>query len=169
MNLWMILKKMTNLFNNSESKKENAINMALKYLSYRSRTIFETQTYLKKNRIDADTIDSTISFLMEKDFLNDTRYCHLYLEYHAEFKPKSCFAFTHELKRRGIPAIVIEDVLSRYEDDKLALKAVERKIIQWKKLDPDTLRKKMMNFLRYRGFSYDICISTYSLMINDGG
>ncbi len=160
---------MTNLFDNSKSKKEKAINMALKYLSYRSRTVFETQTYLKNKKTDTDAIDSTISFLKEKDFLNDTRYCHLYLEYHAEFKPKSCFAFTHELKRRGIPTTVVEGALSRYEDDKLALKAVERKMVQWKKLDNDTLKKKMTNFLRYRGFNYDICISTFSLMINDEG
>ncbi|MBU2631244.1 MAG: RecX family transcriptional regulator, partial [Proteobacteria bacterium] len=60
---------------------------------------------------------------------------------------------------------LIEAVLTPYDDQALALKAARPKIKLWQNLDDETFKKKMLNFLRYRGFSFDICISTLNQFI----
>jgi regulatory protein len=54
---------------------------------------------------------------------------------------------------------VIEDVLKHYDDQDLALKAIEPKIKLWLHFDFEKFKKKGLNFLQYRGFTYEIAIS----------
>jgi len=37
---------------------------------------------------------------------------------------------------------------------------VELKIKRWQSFDKNKFKKKLMNFLIYRGFNYEICITT---------
>ena len=41
------------------------------------------------------------------------------------------------------------------------MSAVKTRIKAWKNLDAENLKKKMMNFLRYRGFNYEVCLSVF--------
>ncbi len=54
----------------------------------------------------------------------------------------------------------------------MAMKAVKPKIKIWQNLDGEKFKKKMMNFLQYRGFNYDVCMTTLNYFKNlqeDGG
>lgn len=150
---------------------DNSINlpldMAQRYLAYQPRTILEVMIYLAKKGFGEDIIEKIINILLEKNFLNDHNFAQLFVESRVKTKPKSKFALGYELKKKGVNASIIEDVLSQYDDEDLALSSVKSKIKIWQNLDPEKFKKKMLNFLRYRGFSYDICLSTLNCFTKD--
>lgn len=147
-------------FPENDIKIEKPLNMALKYLAYRPRTVYEIQEYLNKKNIHKDIVRKIIEFLLEKKYLDDTNFAKLFVESKIKGKAKSKFALQYELKRKGICPIIINDILKRYNDEDLALKSVSKKIKTWQNLDDEKFKKKMMNYLNYRGFSYDTCITT---------
>ncbi|MBC8440314.1 MAG: RecX family transcriptional regulator [Deltaproteobacteria bacterium] len=142
-----------------------ALNLALNYLSYQARTIQEMQKYLKNKGFSEDIVKEIIENLLDKNYLNDKEFAKLFVETKIKIKPKSKFALKYELRQKGINPSDIEDLLTPYDDQALALKAVKPKIKIWKTLDTDKFKKKMMNFLQYRGFSYDICLTTLNLFL----
>ncbi|MCD4718442.1 MAG: recombination regulator RecX [Desulfobacula sp.] len=152
------------MVNNIKSIK-SPLNFAIKYLSYKPRTIHEMQKYIKKKGFSEDIIEKVIATLLEKNYLNDKDFARLFIESKVRNKPKSKFALQYELKKKGISPSIIDAILEQYNDQALALKAVTPKIKMWKNLDDEKFKKKMMNYLRYRGFNYDIFISTLNHFI----
>ena len=142
-----------------------ALNLALNYLSYQARTIQEMQKYLKNKGFTEDIVKKIIEILLDKNYLNDKEFAKLFIETKIKTKPKSKFALEYELRQKGINPSDFEDILTAYDDESLALKAVKPKIKIWQTLDTDKFKKKMMNFLQYRGFSYDICLTTLNLFL----
>lgn len=136
------------------------LNLAIKYLSYQPRTIYEMQIYIKKKGFEEDIVKKIIDILLEKNYLNDKSFAKLFVESKVKNKPKSKFAFQYELHKKGINPSIVDAVLEQYNNQDLAIKSVRNKIKIWRKLDAEKFKKKMMNYLQYRGFSYDICLST---------
>lgn len=149
--------KKTNL--PSEKNNQNPLNSALRYLAHQPRSIQQMNEYLVKKGFDEDMINKTIEKLLEQKFLNDEIFTRTFVDNRIHHKPKSKFALTYELKKKGIKPAVIEDVLKAYDDQDLALKAIEPKIKLWLRLDFEKFKKKALNFLQYRGFTYEIAIS----------
>ncbi|MCF6246992.1 MAG: recombination regulator RecX [Desulfobacula sp.] len=149
-------------------KKMNGtvLNLALKYLSYRSRTVFEMKSYIQKKGFDKESIEHVLEYLISQNYLNDQQYCKLFLEYRFKYKPKSVFALKYELKSKGVDEFIIDAMISDYNNNELAVNAVKAKIGHWQSFDKDKFNKKVMNFLKYRGFSYSVSISTLN-QIND--
>lgn len=149
-----------NLFSNDTTPFELALNQSLKYLGYQPRTVHETREFIRKKGVEEEIAEKIITLLLEERYLDDTAFAQLFVTSKIKHKAKSKFAFGYDLKKKGIASSVIDAVLAPYDDQDLALKAVRRKINTWGDLDPEQFKKKMMNFLRYRGFSYDIILST---------
>lgn len=159
---------MNELYIHTKKNLECAVNKALKYLMYRSRTVFEIKVYLHKKGFGDDIVHDVIVYLEEKKYLDDVRFCRRFIEYQTQYKPKSRFALAYELKKKGIAPQVVESALSGYNDDQAAITAVQTKMKQWGKLeDTAVLKKKITNFLRYRGFGYQTCTTTLSIFIKD--
>ncbi len=141
------------------------LNLAIKYLAYRPRTTFEIVTYLKKKGIEEACIDPVVEILKERKYLDDKNYAQLFIENKVKYKPKSKFALTYDLKKKGIATSIIEKILISYNDTDLAVSCVESKIKLWQGLTCEKFKMKIMNFLRYRGFNYDTCVSTLNHFI----
>lgn len=140
---------------NPETAK--VINLALGYLSRRAKTIFEMKTYLKKKGVDIQVINQVIALLISEKYLNDQVFARQFIENRAKYKPKSKYALAYELKHKGVDPILSEELLRAYDDQELAFKAILPKIKTWRHLDRETGKKKLMNYLNYRGFSFRIC------------
>lgn len=152
-----------------DTPDEAALHLAFKYLSYRSRTIFEVKTYLEKKSLDTPSIEAIIAYLKERKYLDDRQYCRQYLEYRAAYKPRSLFAFRYDLRKKGVAGPVIEKELSRYNDESLAMKAVKQKVKQWQNFDETKFKNKIINYLRYRGFNFEICMVIFEKIKSDRG
>ncbi len=145
---------------------ERPLQLSIRFLSYQPRTIYEVTEYIKKKGVDEDHAKKTIEFLVDKKYLDDTAFSKLFVQSKVRYKPKSKFALRYELNRKKVNPSIIEAVLEPYDDEDLALKAVTLKKRTWKNMAPETIKKKAMNFLRYRGFGYDISISTLNRFMN---
>jgi regulatory protein len=139
---------------------EEPLNIALNYLSYQPRTVFEIKKHLEKKGFDHEIKHEVIEFLLERKYLNDRDFVELFVRSKVKYKARSKFAFKYQLKQKGVNSQTIDDVLEEYDDHELALKSVESKIKLWKTFEYEKFKKKAMNYLRYRGFSYEICVST---------
>ena len=158
---------MNNASTPSGKLRDIALNKASKFLGYRARTVFELTSYLRKKGTDADIIRDIIAYLTDKNYLDDLRFSRERLEYLSQYKPRSCFALRYELKKNGVPDHIIDEAVSGYDDERLALTAARKRVGQWKGLDKADFKKKVMNFLRYRGFNYQTCMSVLSTVEND--
>jgi len=158
-----------------ENKKkiiERPLTLAMKYLSYRPRSVYEIEEYIKKKGFDKAISRQVVAVLLEKNYLNDIDFTALYIETMMRNKPKSKFAIGFELKKKGVDSWIIEPALEQYNDLSMAMKAVKPKIKIWQNLDGEKFKKKIMNFLQYRGFNYDVCMTTLNYFKNlqeDGG
>lgn len=149
--------KKTNLF--SKKNDQDLLNSALRYLAHQHRSIRQMNEYLVKKGFDEDMINKTIEKLLEQKYLDDEIFTRTFVESRINHKPKSKFALAYELKKKGIKSAFIENILKNYDDQDLALKAIEPKIKLWRNLDFEKIKKKTLNFLQYRGFTYEIAIS----------
>jgi regulatory protein len=135
---------------------EKALGLALRYLGPRPRSIQEMTRYLEKKGQAHETIIKVVDLLKEYRYLNDDTFARLFIENRKTRKPKSKFALTYELKQKGICDQLIFDLLEGYDDQDMACRAVAAKYAQWRHLEPDVRRQKALNYLRYRGFGYQI-------------
>ena len=140
-------------------KIQKPLNLAIKYLSYQPRTVYEIRQYLRKKDVNEHIAGKIIEYLLEKQYLNDMAFAKLFVESRVKNRPKSKFAFQYELKKKGICPTIIDDILKDYDDEELALKSLNKKIKTWHNLDDEKFKKKILNYLKYRGFNYDTCIS----------
>lgn len=149
-----------NPFSRHPKTIEQALHQSIRYLNYQPRTCHQIKLFIRKKGFDEDTVEKVIEILIEKKYLDDTAFAKMFVESSIRSKPKSKFALGYELNKRKIDPSIIESVLSDLDDTDLALKAVALKTRTWVNFDTQTKQKKIMNFLRYRGFGYDISMAT---------
>jgi len=154
------------LLSNHPENIEGPLRLSIRFLSYQPRTIHEVKEFIRKKGVDEDRTQKIIEILLDKKYLDDTAFSKMFVQSKIRYKPKSKFALGYELNKKKVSPSIIEAVLEPYDDEDLALKAVTLKKRTWKNLDSETLKKKVMNFLRYRGFGYDISLSTLNRFMN---
>lgn len=142
---------------------EKAYQKALGYLSKRAKTIRQMKEYLTNKGYDADITEQVVIKLLRFNYLDDSAFARQFIDSRLRYKPKSVFALGFELRQKGIDPVLVENLLTAHKDEELALKAVETKKQAWKRLDQSECRKKMMNYLRYRGFDYSVCQTVWQI------
>lgn len=138
--------------------KDIKMNLALRYLARKPKTVMEMTQYLKGKGLEPGEIDRVIHRLKELNYLNDHTFAKQFIDGRIRFKPKSAYALGYELKRKGIDPDITEVLLLPLDDTELAWAAAKKKGRIWQHLDPDTRQKKLLNHLRYRGFDHGVCM-----------
>lgn len=146
-------------------KKRESLNMAkkdaLRYLSYRARTEKEMIQKLQEKKYLFDIIDETIQWLKEKDFIDDHKFCLIWIQDRIKQKPIGKLRIRKELYNKGIDHELIEKVLNSFfkkDDDELDLAyqviKIKKGALQSKNIEIDP--QKIINLLKYRGFSNEV-------------
>lgn len=138
-------------------KPDKTIDLALKYLGLRPRTSMEMRIYLEKKGRALPEVNKAIEWLQDEGYLDDRKYAMSFLENRKRYKPKAAFALGYELSQKGISKKIRDELIEAVDDQEMANLAIEQKLRSWKHLAPDTCKKKLLNYLRYRGFGYGIC------------
>ncbi len=129
---------------------------ALRYLAVRPRSTMEVRTYLHRMGFTSDIIEQVIQRLQELNYLNDEAFARFWVEDRERFRPRGPMALRHELRQKGIPPEIIDNVLAHVDVEAGARRALEPKLRQWARLDERTFRKKAQDFLARRGFPYEV-------------
>lgn len=154
------------------AKEDNYIkckNSAIRIIerSYKSEKEMKDKLFLKG--YDESTIERTLDFLREYNFLNDENYARSYVKdrIRAEGKRK----IKHTLIRKGIDDNLIEDELSKVLSDDLkevALGLALKKYNTLKKRENDKykLSQKLYRFLMSKGYDFDLVSQVVKEVIN---
>lgn len=131
---------------------ENALQRGFYLLSKKMHTTWELQKKLREEGFPEELVEETLAILRDRGYLDDRTYVYTYIEEKRRVAPKGYFAFYHELKRRGIPGTILEELRNMYtlEDE---TEDAKRLLSAWKAREHE--RDKFRRRLLGRGFSQE--------------
>jgi regulatory protein len=136
---------------------ETAYQKALHFLSFRPRSEDEIRRRLRQDDIDDLVIDSVLGRLRQAGLVDDLQFAQTWIENRSAFRPRSHRLLAYELRQKGIAADTISTSLDDLVDDEvLAYQAAARQAGKYEKMEWVDFRKKLINFLGRRGFSYSV-------------
>lgn len=138
-----------------------AKNYAFLLLKFRLRSQKEIYARLKKKGFAEETINETISFLKEKDFINDDYFTKAWIDARVK-KPLGIRRLRQELSLKGIPKEIIDkqiqDLKKNYSEEEIVLKLAKNKFSRLKNIDSQKVKRRIYTYLLSRGFTPEIVI-----------
>lgn len=137
-----------------EDAVAKAVDSAAHFLGFRPRSLEEVRRNLADKETPPAVIEAAMNRLTAMGYLDDEAFARYWVQSRGEFKPLSPRALRMELKQKGVPDAIINDVLGELDADSLAYRAA---LVQARKLRHPTrlaFRKKIGDLLQRRGFSY---------------
>lgn len=126
----------------------DVINIALHFLKFRPRSVFEIEQKLKQKGIFDDEIKKVIAVLKKNKLLDDDNFAKMWVRDRNLLKPTGSFLLKIELRKLGIADGEIETAISEQDEEELAIKALKLKYRE-RNIEYD----KKAAFLQRRGFS----------------
>ncbi len=133
---------------------EWAKQIAYRLLSYRPRSTAEVRRHLRKKDVDEEIIDQVIDRLQQLDLLDDFAFARYWVEQRETFRPRSRRALRYELYQKGLNREIVDQAVSEVDEAAAAMRAGNKKALQWAGLTEDEFHLKMRGFLGRRGFDY---------------
>lgn len=146
------------------------LSRAFFYMRFRLRTEKEMRTYLEEKATRYNyalpLVDSAMGELRELGYLNDRRFVESYILSHQNAKQKGRFLLRNELLQKGISETVIDTYLEEnpLDEDSLALQALQKRWPRFSQFEKVKRFKKAHDFLRRKGFTYDVVKKTIEEM-----
>jgi len=141
-------------------EKKLAKDRALRYLSYRARSVKEVLDKLHKSGFDTDTVDWVIAELKRIKFLDDRQFSLAFVRDKMIIRPMGPQLIRQELRLKGISdeliELAIEEAFIEKSQLEVASMLLNKRLPSVKNLDPIKAKKRLTNFLLRRGFSWEI-------------
>lgn len=151
----------------AEDARERAIQQALLFLSYRSRSEAEIRQNLRKHEIPEDVIEQTLQRLRQDGLANDDQFAQAWVENRTAFRPRSRRMMAMELRQKGLNDEAVSTALETVDDEALAYEAAQKRVLRLKDLEWLDFRKKLSEFLARRGFSYSVIAPVVTRIWNE--
>ena len=150
-------------------KAENetrAKNLAINFLSYRPRSSKEVIDHLLKKRFNRECSMDVAEQLKSTGMVNDKNFAALFVRDRILRKPIGERLLRQQLLAKGIGPEDVDLVLGEFVSDKsqydAALQAAKKKMklsrSSLKRLDAEKRKKRVLDFLLRRGFSFEIAL-----------
>ena len=134
---------------------EVALDKAVKYISYRSRTESEIRRKLSEKGFSDLDIEKALERLRSNGLVADERFAHSWVESRSASHPRSRRLMAMELRQKGVSNSDIEKALEETEDDdELAYQAATQYAHRLTKFEWDKFRERLSGYLLRRGFTY---------------
>lgn len=143
----------------SAEARQQAVERAINYLSFRPRSQEEVRRYLRKKETPPEIIEAVLERLQRLDYLDDRSFASFWVENRERFNPRGSQALRNELRMKGVEREIVEETVDDEHDEELAMRAASRKaglLLQTPEIDYATFRNRLSGFLQRRGFSYAI-------------
>jgi regulatory protein len=145
------------------------LDAAYHYLGYRLRSEAELRGRLQRRGFDADTIEAVMARLKEQGMVDDVAFAQFWKENRESFSPRSRRLTRLELRRMGVVNDIAEQVVADLDDSESAYQAAQRKIRRWSLSDYQSFRRRLGEYLRRRGFDYEVINHTVERIWREGG
>ncbi|MFV9754615.1 recombination regulator RecX [Lactobacillus gasseri] len=137
----------------------HAIQLAMSYLSYQPRSVYEVLEYLNKHEISQDASQAAVQNLIELNYLNDNNFARLFIKNNLRVGKDGPRTVDRKLKQKGLAADVIQEALYEIEDEEwvdAGLRVVHSLIHQAGKLSYKEIKQKALTKLRAHGFDQEL-------------
>ena len=144
-----------------ESQYPEALNAALRLLSYRPRSVAEVRRRLAR-KWPPPVIDRVVLFLQEHNYLDDAAFAQLWRRGREQRKPRGPRALRQELRQLGVDREVIEEALEDFDAPANAHKAGQKLAarLAGQGVAEEVFRRKVSAHLQRRGFDYAVIAAT---------
>jgi regulatory protein len=140
-----------------EAGESEAMDRAVHYLSYRSRTCTEVRRYLGKHGLRRHA-DAAIARCVELGYLDDDVYAQAFVRERIRLKPRGRPRLVSELLARGVDRDTAEGAVEAalaeegVTEAALMRDVALRRLGALRRLDPPAARRRLASFLGRRGF-----------------
>ncbi|MFC1962262.1 regulatory protein RecX, partial [Chloroflexota bacterium] len=139
---------------------QRGMDAAMRYLSYRPRSKTEVKDKLQHRAFAEETIDRILERLEELGLIDDSSFARFWQENRQTFSPRSQWLVRTELQRKGVDRAIIESTAPRVDDGDSAYRAASGRARRLKSLDYPNFRRRLGDFLKRRGFGYEVIQQT---------
>lgn len=137
-------------------KKLKSLEYAFWLLKLRDRSIGEMEEKLKRKEFSGEEVSKTLTFLIDKNFLDDERYAENYIRNKKLIKPVGKYYLRGKLLEKKIPTDTIEKALLENSDQIDEVKeAASRWISKHQNIEKIKMYEKLSRHLISRGFDWE--------------
>ncbi len=135
--------------------------LAYRYLALRDRSEKELRDYFGRKEIPGDVADAVLEEFKNSGYIDDRRFAASYAKSLIERKGLSRYALAMELKRKGVRQDYIDGALDGLlseggcDEDGIAVALAQKKAASMRNLPEDKAKRRLTDYLRRRGFSFD--------------
>ncbi len=145
-----------------------AKNIAVNYLSYRRRSSKEIRDHLVRKGFDRETCEKVIRDLQTAAMIHDREFARTFVRDRLQRKFVGIALLRQQLLAKGIAMREADEILaelvSPQHQQKAAAELIKRRMRSTQgsmsRLDEEKRKKRLIDFLLRRGFSYDITMKT---------
>jgi len=132
-----------------------AVDQAVRFLSYRPRSVGEIRRNLADKQIPDAVIDAALERLTRLGYVDDRAFARYWVENRNTFKPISPRALRYELREKGVARADIDAALENLDAHDAAYRAARSQARRYRRTTRTTFRNKLGPFLQRRGFDYE--------------
>jgi regulatory protein len=152
----------------SHTLKE-ALEKLQKYCAYQDRCHKEVEQKLKQMRMIPEVIDRITVLLIKEDYLNEERFAKAYVRGKFKIKKWGKVRLTLELRQRHISAYLIKEALAEIVPEvylQTFHSLAEKKAVSISESNPLKKKKKLADYLLYRGWESQLVYDKVNTLIN---
>ena len=151
---------------NSNKTEEEAFkkarNIVFQLLKTRHQTEKEIRDKLGKKAFEKNTIEKTVKYFKDLDFINDRLFAQKWIRYRLA-KPYGKVKIRFELKNKGVSQPIIDDEIreatgaENYSESETAWRLAQKQIAKHenKNIDKEKIKQRVYRYLARRGFGPD--------------
>jgi len=137
-------------------RKTRCLDAAYRYLGYRQRTEAELRERLVRRGYGISDVEYAIARLREQGLLDDLAFAKTWTENRQSSSPRSRQATGRELRGKGVSPTIVKQVVDDINEEESALRAARGRAPRLSGLDYEHFYRKLGDFLKYRGFGYEV-------------
>lgn len=147
----------------NDSELGKALDIAYRYLSYRSRTVSEIKEKLKKVQVSSEVIEKVILKLKDLKLVDDRTFAFNMAKEIVRIKHCGPYYIKGKLRQKGIENKIAEDAVSAAfseEDEKSVAIRLAIKKMKGQQLSSEKERDRLSRFIKSKGYSWEVIRET---------
>ena len=145
-----------------DNKIYELMEMAVKYISVRLRSIKEVKDYLLKKGGSNNEVEDAVQKLIESGYLDDDRFTKAFIKDKLKFTTIGDYKIKMQLNKLGVSTSIIEDNMNKIDEhiiEEKIKKIIEKDKKTNKKYSGQILKNKIYNHLLNQGYSQEKVIT----------
>ncbi|NLB32141.1 MAG: recombination regulator RecX [Tissierellia bacterium] len=144
-------------------------NYGISLLSRAAKSEYELRLKMQDKGFDSHLIDNAINTLKEQKYLDDERYCEMFINDKINISKHGVRKIKEALYYKGIDKEIIEEKIrkvSQEDEEERAINLGKKKLFNIKEEDTRKKYIKLSNYLIGKGFEFDVVKRTVSKLLN---